>query len=114
MKNQFQKIHPPIELLDIICQKFVVDEFKDRFVMESLKKREKLLYRIGHNMESVFNNLPNRSEIYKKIKPDTLCWMLNGSWHYETWETCASKIKKSAGFVIFSEDGNFIYAESED
>lgn len=107
-----QNICPPKDLLEKISKKYVQKDFQKRFITESLKKPNKLTYRICHHIDSVFHQY-EINEKNLQLDSTSSYWMLSGNWSHGSWTEFETRRGSGAGLMIFPDDGRFLYAEEE-
>lgn len=105
--------HPPKELLCDIAKNYIKEEFQEKFIHYSLKKKfwKKLNFLISHRFSFLMNSSIN-SFSEKQINSNIFYWYFGGVWQYGKWEDFTLKMAYG-GFLIFPEDASFLFAKEE-
>lgn len=100
--------------ITVAANKFVLKNFRERFVHEATKKPAKLMKRVCHEIESVFedrffNRVPNYPENEK-------CFLFDLSGHLSilSWKDAMEVVGiGGGGILIIDESGSRFFAQSE-
>jgi len=101
------------EIFEAFALTFVRPEFRDRFVHEAAKKPEKLLARVCHNPDDLFEaSLASGRCSYD---PSELCLILSSpsGFRAATWAEADRAMGLGDGFLAIGSFGGKFYAETE-
>jgi hypothetical protein len=100
------------EALKVCAENFVVKDFRERFVHETLKKPARLNTRVSHDIEKVFNARFRNGTA--KYAPADECIIFKGSRaEKSTWAEASKQFGSGGGFLVIGMSGPVFYAESE-
>ncbi|UNK50646.1 hypothetical protein MNR01_06475 [Lysobacter sp. S4-A87] len=101
------------ETLEAFASAFVRPEFRDRFVHEAEKKPDKLLARVCHNPDDLFEaSLANGRCSYE---PSESCLILSSprGFRAATWAEAHRAMGLGDGLLVIGTGGGRFYAETE-
>ena len=101
------------EIFEVFASAFVRPEFCDRFVHEAAKKPDKLLARVCHSPDDLFEaSLANGRCTYEPSEP---CLILSSSKGFKssTWAETQRAMGLGDGLLVIGNGGGKFYAETE-
>ncbi|GAB3317237.1 hypothetical protein [Luteimonas notoginsengisoli] len=99
--------------LEAFAQRYVVADFRDRFLHEALKRPEKLHSRICHSIGDLFPaSLAGAAAPFSSEDP---CLVLEGAGGFRatTWAALPRHVGLGEGLLVVGSDGSRFYAETE-
>jgi hypothetical protein len=98
----------------IASRNFVVPERRDRFIHEARKKPAKLMVRVCHEIETLFENRFRNGKCTFKESNECLLFTLTGQITTTTWlEAMKTVGQGGGGILIIDETGERFFAQSE-
>jgi len=96
---------------------FVCKNYRSRCIHDAIKKPDKFMQKVCHNISDVFiADFLNSKSDFKKDEP-CLIFNLTGYMERKTWDEAINEVKNNGGggggYLIISSNGNKFYAESE-
>ncbi len=101
------------EIFVAFASAFIKRSFRDRFVHEAIKKQDKLLARVCHNPDDLFEaSLLNGNCSYE---PSEACLVLSDftGFRSSTWAEAQGVMGLGDGVLIIGAAGSKFYAETE-
>jgi len=93
---------------------FVVSELRDRFVHEGLKKPEKLMARVCHEIETLFESRFRNGKYSFNDSDACVLFTLTGRMTITTWLEATKTVSQGGGgILIIDETGSRFFAQSE-
>jgi hypothetical protein len=100
--------------LRIASDHFVLHERRDRFIHEAKKKPAKLMARVCHDIESLFDERFQNEICAYRQSDRCMLFKLTGRMEVTTWrEAMETAQRGGGGILIIDESGKRFYAESE-
>jgi hypothetical protein len=99
--------------LEAFAQRYVVANFRERFLHEATKRPEKLHSRICHNIQEV---LPAAFASGRApFSAEDSCFVLEDSRGFRatTWGALQRRVGLGEGLLVVGSDGSQFYAETE-
>lgn len=103
------------EGIERFSSNFVLKEYRNRCVVDALKKPEKLMKKICHDISEVFPKQYSNGQIGFTNQDNCFFFDLTGRMEELTWEEVHNKIKTigGGGYLVIEKSGNKFYAQSE-
>jgi hypothetical protein len=102
------------EALEIAASAFVQRSFQNRFVHEALKKPDRLMRRICHDIDSVFVSDFLNGKVYFERPGKCFFFELTGRLSTLTWKEAKEFVSMGGGGVlVIDESGRSFFAQSE-
>lgn len=101
------------EVFEAFASTFIKPEYRDRFVHEAANKPDKLLARVCHNPDDLFEaSLANGRCSYD---PSESCLVLNSARGFRatTWAEASRAMGIGDGLLVIGTGGGKFYAETE-
>lgn len=101
------------EILKVFAAAFIKPRFRDRFMHEAAKKPEKLLARVCHNPDDLFDtSLTNGRCSYEPAESCLILSCLKG-FRASNWAEADRAMGLGEGLLVIGSDGQKFYAETE-
>ncbi len=104
----------PKEALEIAARAFVQRSFQERFVHEALKKPDRLMRRICHEIDSVFVSDFLNGTVDFERPSKCFVFELTGRFSSLSWKEAKKVVSMGGGGVlIIDESGTSFFAQTE-
>lgn len=101
-------------LINIAAELFVQPTYRERFIHEASKKPGKLMARVCHDIESVFDSRFD-GEQFKYVESDAcLLFTMTGRQSKTTWGEAMQLVQRGGGgILVIDGSGRKFFAQSE-
>lgn len=100
--------------IEAAASRFVRAAFRERFVHEALKKPERLMARVAHEIDAVFERRFRGGRPGPAASGACLLFELTGRRRVTTWRDAMDQVGRGGGgFLVIAESGRCFFAEAE-
>lgn len=111
------RLPPPMDdrsAIEAAAQRFVLAPFRDRFVHEALRKPARLMTRIAHQIDAVFERRFRGGSTACPAKAPCLFFELTGRRQSTTWGLAMDLVRRGGGGVLLIDaSGRSFFAQAE-
>ncbi|GEM_PF-4651194 len=100
--------------IEAAAQRFVLSTFRDRFVHEALRRPERLMTRICHQIDAVFERRFRGGSTACPAQAPCLFFELTGRRSWTTWGLAMDLVRRGGGgFLVIDGSGRGFFAQAE-